>query len=108
MCGRYSLHANPEVIALAFKLGLMPEIEARYNIAPGAKVLIVREDEASVGCASRTRRHSPASPSTSPGSIAKSVGRIPRLTYRVERRIRLPAVAGEQPLQLVLVLAGLN
>ena len=42
MCGRYALHANPEVIALAFKLGLMPEIEARYNIAPGTQVLIVR------------------------------------------------------------------
>ena len=36
MCGRYSLHAHPEVIALAFKLGLMPEIQAHYNIAPGA------------------------------------------------------------------------
>ncbi len=45
MCGRYSLHANPEVIALAFKLGLMPEIEAHYNIAPGTRILIVRDDQ---------------------------------------------------------------
>ncbi len=45
MCGRYSLHANPEVIALAFKLGLMPEIKARYNIAPSTQILIVREDK---------------------------------------------------------------
>lgn len=34
MCGRYSLHTNPEVIALYFKLGLIPEIKPRYNIAP--------------------------------------------------------------------------
>jgi putative SOS response-associated peptidase YedK len=44
MCGRFSLHANPEVIALAFELGLMPELEAHYNIAPSAKVLVVRAD----------------------------------------------------------------
>ena len=44
MCGRYSLHAHPEVIALHFKLGLPPAIKARYNIAPGAPVLIVRQD----------------------------------------------------------------
>ena len=45
MCGRYSLHASPEVIALAFKLGLMPEIKAHYNIAPGTPILIVRDDK---------------------------------------------------------------
>ena len=45
MCGRYALHTNPEVIALYFKLGLMPELTARYNIAPGTNVLIVREDK---------------------------------------------------------------
>ncbi len=44
MCGRYSLHANPEVIALAFQLGLLPEIKPRYNITPGTPVLIVRQD----------------------------------------------------------------
>lgn len=46
MCGRYSLHANPDVIALAFKLGLKPEWSARYNITPSSKVLIVRQDPA--------------------------------------------------------------
>ncbi len=45
MCGRYSLHAHPEVIALYFKLGLPPAIKARYNIAPGTQVLIVRQDQ---------------------------------------------------------------
>ena len=44
MCGRYSLHTHPEVIALYFKLGLMPDITSRYNIAPSTKVLIVRQD----------------------------------------------------------------
>jgi len=45
MCGRYSLHTNPEVIALYFKLGLLPEIKPRYNITPSSSVLIVRHDE---------------------------------------------------------------
>lgn len=45
MCGRYSLHSNPEVIALYFKLGLMPEIKPSYNIPPSSKVLIIRVDK---------------------------------------------------------------
>jgi putative SOS response-associated peptidase YedK len=45
MCGRYSLHANPEVIALCFRLGLLPEFKSRYNITPGTKILIVRHDK---------------------------------------------------------------
>jgi putative SOS response-associated peptidase YedK len=44
MCGRYSLHTHPEVIALYFKLGLMPDITPRYNIAPSTKILIVRQE----------------------------------------------------------------
>jgi putative SOS response-associated peptidase YedK len=44
MCGRYSLHTHPEVIALYFKLGLLPEITPRYNITPGTNVLIIRQD----------------------------------------------------------------
>lgn len=44
MRGRYPLHANPEVIALGFKLGLMLEIKAHYNIAPGTRILIVRDE----------------------------------------------------------------
>lgn len=46
MCGRYSLHANPEVIALMFGLSEIPACQPRYNIAPTAQVLIVREYEA--------------------------------------------------------------
>jgi len=44
MCGRYSLHTHPEVIALYFKLGLLPDLAPRYNITPGTNVLIVRQD----------------------------------------------------------------
>ena len=43
MCGRFSLHANPEVIALAFKVGLVPDWKARYNNTPSSKIIIVRE-----------------------------------------------------------------
>ena len=44
MCGRYSLHSNPEVIALYFKLGLLPELKPGYNITPSSDVLVVRQD----------------------------------------------------------------
>ncbi|HEX9686686.1 MAG TPA: SOS response-associated peptidase [Burkholderiales bacterium] len=44
MCGRYSLHTHPEVIALYFKLGLLPDITPRYNITPGTNILIVRQN----------------------------------------------------------------
>ena len=43
MCGRYALHANPQVIALQFGLSAIPEFTPRYNIAPTTEVLIVRE-----------------------------------------------------------------
>ena len=46
MCGRYSLHANPGVIALAFKLGIAIDWSARYNITPSSRIVIVREDAA--------------------------------------------------------------
>jgi len=42
MCGRYALHAHPQVIALQFGLSKAPEFAARYNIAPTSDVLIVR------------------------------------------------------------------
>lgn len=41
MCGRYALHAKPEVIALQFGLGAAPAAKARYNICPGSDVLTV-------------------------------------------------------------------
>jgi putative SOS response-associated peptidase YedK len=48
MCGRYALHANPEVIALQFGLDAVPELAPRYNIAPATEVLIVRDGKASL------------------------------------------------------------
>lgn len=42
MCGRYSLHAHPDVVALQFHLSSVPAFAPRYNIAPAAEVLIVR------------------------------------------------------------------
>jgi putative SOS response-associated peptidase YedK len=48
MCGRYSLHSNPEVVALLFGLSEIPAYQARYNIAPTAQVLIVREGGAAM------------------------------------------------------------
>ena len=44
MCGRFALHAHPEVIALQFALANPPLFEPKYNIAPSSDVLIVRED----------------------------------------------------------------
>jgi putative SOS response-associated peptidase YedK len=41
MCGRYSLHANPEVIALQFGLDAVPSFKPRYNITPGTDILVV-------------------------------------------------------------------
>jgi putative SOS response-associated peptidase YedK len=43
MCGRYALHANPEVIALQFGLDSVPQFKPSYNIAPAADVLVVQE-----------------------------------------------------------------
>jgi putative SOS response-associated peptidase YedK len=48
MCGRYALHANPDVIALQFGLDAVPELAPRYNIAPATEVLIVRDGKASL------------------------------------------------------------
>jgi putative SOS response-associated peptidase YedK len=48
MCGRYSLHANPDVIALMFGLSEIPAYQPRYNIAPTAQVLIIRQNEAAM------------------------------------------------------------
>jgi putative SOS response-associated peptidase YedK len=42
VCGRYELHSHPAAIALAFGLAHAPEIVARYNIAPGTSVPVVR------------------------------------------------------------------
>src|SRR5262245_43132817 len=42
MCGRYALHAHPEVVALQFHLSSVPAFKPSYNIAPAADVLLVR------------------------------------------------------------------
>ena len=42
MCGRYALHANPEVVALQFGLEQAPEFKPSYNVCPGSEILIVR------------------------------------------------------------------
>jgi putative SOS response-associated peptidase YedK len=42
MCGRYSLHANPEVVALQFGLAQPPEFKSSYNVCPGTEILVVR------------------------------------------------------------------
>jgi putative SOS response-associated peptidase YedK len=44
MCGRYALHANPEVVALQFALEEAPEFKTSYNVCPGSEVLVVRTD----------------------------------------------------------------
>jgi len=48
MCGRYALHAHPDVVALQFNLAAIPVFEPRYNIAPAADALVVREQRAAV------------------------------------------------------------
>jgi putative SOS response-associated peptidase YedK len=48
MCGRFALHSNPEVAALAIGLSAVPAYAPRYNIAPTAQVLIVREGGAAL------------------------------------------------------------
>jgi putative SOS response-associated peptidase YedK len=51
MCGRYSLHSNPEVIALMFGLSEVPAYQPRYNIAPASQVLVIRQAGAMRGAA---------------------------------------------------------
>ena len=48
MCGRYSLHASPQVVALQFGLASVADFQPRYNIAPTAQVLILRDREAAM------------------------------------------------------------
>jgi putative SOS response-associated peptidase YedK len=48
MCGRYALHAHPDVVALQFGLDAVPAFPPRYNIAPATDILIVRRNAASL------------------------------------------------------------
>ena len=47
MCGRYALHANPDIIALQFGLDAVLQIQPQYNIAPATDILVVRDKQAS-------------------------------------------------------------
>lgn len=44
MCGRYALHADPEVVALQFALEAAPSFAPRYNVCPGTDILVVGND----------------------------------------------------------------
>jgi putative SOS response-associated peptidase YedK len=43
MCGRFTLTSTPEALAQRFGLDAPPALAARYNIAPGQDVLVVRQ-----------------------------------------------------------------
>jgi putative SOS response-associated peptidase YedK len=43
MCSRFTLQITPEVLAKAFELKELPDIEPRYNIAPGQLVATIRQ-----------------------------------------------------------------
>ena len=42
MCGRYEIHAHPEVVAMQFALEEAPEFKPCYNVCPGGEILVVR------------------------------------------------------------------
>lgn len=42
MCGRFTLQVTPEVLAKAFELKELPDIEPRFNIAPSQLVSVIR------------------------------------------------------------------
>jgi putative SOS response-associated peptidase YedK len=46
MCGRYTLKTDGAALAQQFALPEVPQIDARYNIAPTQAVAVVRETEA--------------------------------------------------------------
>lgn len=48
MCGRYSLHSNPQVVALHLGAESLPDFPPRYNIAPGATAPILGPDGATL------------------------------------------------------------
>jgi putative SOS response-associated peptidase YedK len=55
MCGRYALHASPEVVALQFALDEAPEFKPSYNVCPGTDITIVRVDREGRRVARRQR-----------------------------------------------------
>lgn len=102
MCGRYSLHSNPEVVALMFGLSEVPAYQPRYNIAPASQVLIARQEGELRGAAMvkwglvpRWAKDVKGNPSTGAGmnnARAETVAEKPsfREAYR-KRRCLIPA-----------------
>jgi putative SOS response-associated peptidase YedK len=99
MCGRFALHAHPDVLALQFGLAQPPEFEARYNIAPGAEILVVRGAAGAAPRATRLRwglvprwARSPSDAARLNNARAESVAQKPsfRDAYRL-RRCLVPA-----------------
>jgi putative SOS response-associated peptidase YedK len=43
MCGRFAQRSDPKRLAKEFKVAEVPQVEARYNIAPTQEILAVRE-----------------------------------------------------------------
>jgi putative SOS response-associated peptidase YedK len=94
MCGRYALHSSPEVVALAFGLAEVPAFAPRYNIAPAARVLVVRQGGAAFvrwGLVPRWARD-PAIGAKMNNARAETVAEKPsfREAYR-RRRCLIPA-----------------
>lgn len=98
MCGRYSLHSNPDVIALMFGLSEIPVYQPRYNIAPTAQVLIIKRNEAAMvrwGLVPRWAKDVKGNPAIGAGmnnARAETVAQKPsfREAYR-KRRCLIPA-----------------
>jgi putative SOS response-associated peptidase YedK len=94
MCGRYSLHSNPDVIALMFGLSEIPAYQPRYNIAPTAQVLIIKQNEAAMvrwGLVPRWAKD-PSAGARMNNARAETVAQKPsfREAYR-KRRCLIPA-----------------
>ena len=43
MCGRFAQSSDPKRLAKEFKVAEVPQVEARYNVAPTQEILAVRE-----------------------------------------------------------------
>jgi putative SOS response-associated peptidase YedK len=43
MCGRFAQRSEPKRLAKEFKVAEVPQVEARYNVAPTQEILAVRE-----------------------------------------------------------------
>ena len=55
MCGRYEIHAHPDVVAMQFGLEQAPEFKPSYNVCPGGEILVVRLDREGRRVARRDR-----------------------------------------------------